>query len=949
MPNATIDLGKLYGLLRTLVVPDERPRVLPTLLRRRRPLPRPMICLVTEDLRTTSPLPNVNGWLGTGHGRTVPRGLADVKVIAEDTTGAGVYELDGEQAKLPYLRVLNKLANDISSYGTAMGPIRFPRYRVADWITRQHLPDTQADIAADELRRRLPRLLRGNSLVPPIGPVSGLLGGVVEKFAAALLSLWPVLRLWMFIGGVVPGFSSESRWFMHQRYMAPELSDNFLAFATRLTEPHRERENAEQVAKLLVHAFLADLRAAYRRRIWRPSSWRRTAYPIALIENLTEDSAGADLLRWVTEIRNETGLFDPLVIIARLDYKPFGKETYDLDALDIQPPRMPLDELGRDYGLPGSTDPLRRWQFEIENMRRNRWAYAWLLLFHIEGPPRQFTGIDPHLARPPAPPLAARKWFVLLAVLIPLSALLTAAVITVPALRNVPCAEWPWTKDIAVQEHAGECLGYSDNAKRVFSGDAALTAMQREVFEQNGLAKQKHAADERRELISLVYFAGLTYSDSTRYPRGVVEELAGLALEQRRLNSQQDSSLPLVRIIVANGGVAMKQSAWVVDHMLAKLLRDDPGVLGVIGLDRSTKVTLDAVTKLGRLGVPMVATTLSADQLPDASKLYLQEVPANRSQAQLIADYVQGARVPRDKPETGQRIYNRVRIYYPDDPNDIYVNSLVEDLRQELATRRIDADRVTWSDQTMLSNTQSPCQTDTFDRHTLLFFAGRNEDFGAFGRAVTKGCQSDNLPEILGGDTVTRLIADPNATNGLPANLTVRYVAKGARVILSGRTCMEGGANVGNEVQSVEFLGFCTQIKRLSVNPAVPDLEQTYKPLWPGDRTGLAYDAVGMFEAAVQRALLLRPNHHGEALDRIAVALALRQSFKGVTGDLTFSSSSQVVAGSAMGILVTAGIEQLGEQRCLLMFPRSSEASGRGADGCPAGTHSDTEDWAADH
>ncbi|WP_280306435.1 hypothetical protein, partial [Nocardia neocaledoniensis] len=48
------------------------------------------------------------------------------------------------------------------------------------------------------------------------------------------------------------------------------------------TGPGRVDENEEQVAKLLIHAFLEDLRDAYRRRIWRPSSWRRTAYPVAL-------------------------------------------------------------------------------------------------------------------------------------------------------------------------------------------------------------------------------------------------------------------------------------------------------------------------------------------------------------------------------------------------------------------------------------------------------------------------------------------------------------------------------------------------------------------------------------------------------------------------------------------------------------------------------------------
>ncbi|MFI9505221.1 ABC transporter substrate-binding protein [Nocardia sp. NPDC052566] len=951
MPQSQTDVGKLFELLRTLVVPDERPRVLPTLLRRLRPLPRPMTCLVVTDLAQPSPLPEVHAWLGTGRGRAAPRALINVATLDPDAIGIRTrpfadYLLGGEEAPEHCLPILEKLSTALSSDDTAMGPIRFPRYRTADWITRQHVMETQSDIAAAELRRRLPRLLRRASYGEHVGSMGGFLGDTVTKLLIAVLSLWPVLRLWLWVGGVVPGLSRETRWFMHQRYLAPELSDSFLGFATRLTDPHRERENSEQVAKLLVHAFLADLRDAYRRRIWKPSSWRRTAYPVALLDNVEADGPGANLLRWINEIRNETGVFDPLVVFARLNYPPYGEQQHELDTLVAHTERPPLHEPHGEPERPANPDPLLQWQYDITDMRRNRWAYAWLLLMRLPGDARLSARDRAYLAHPPAPPLAARRWFVALAVLVPVLALVATALVYIPPLRGESCSQWPWAHGIAVEKMGRECVGYSDNGDLVFSSDDGLIAMQREVFEQNKTAKRIKAENPRRQLISLVYFAGLTYMDNTRYPRGVVEELAGLAVRQRKHNSMQEQSEPLLRIIVANGGSNMQYASAVVTRQLSGLLRAEPGILGVIGLDRSTEKTKEAIGKLGVLGVPVVSTVLSVAEFAEASPMYLSATPSNNVQARLVADYIQGARFPENTAEAGQPRYNRVVVYYPTIPDDIYVNTLIRDVTREFGERQIPMSTFTWATQDILRNAPRPCRTSGFDRRTLLFFAGRSDDFGAFAKAVTDGCNTDDLPSILGGDTVTRLIADPNTINALPPSLTVRYVAKGARVILGGRRCVDGEAQVGSESDTVDFEKLCNGlhglVESLAADPAAKNL---YHPNWPGDRTGLAYDVAGVFEQAVAQAAILRPGDVGGTMDRTAVALTMRRDYPGVTGLLRFSGR-QVAEDTGIGILVSVGVKQVDQpQRCLLMSPRDEIRAGRGPDGCPAGAKSFTEDW----
>ncbi|MGH3698430.1 MAG: hypothetical protein ACRDQY_02960, partial [Pseudonocardiaceae bacterium] len=122
----------------------------------------------------------------------------------------------------------------------------------------------------------------------------------------------------MFFRAAVSGrnrvFGRRYWWFMRQQYLAPLQSVNFPGFAERLTEiaeGARQPEDIDQVDKLLVHAFLQDLRRAYARWSGRLEGWRRTAYPVVLIDNATEGSAGYRLMQLVNDVRNETGRSDP--------------------------------------------------------------------------------------------------------------------------------------------------------------------------------------------------------------------------------------------------------------------------------------------------------------------------------------------------------------------------------------------------------------------------------------------------------------------------------------------------------------------------------------------------------------------------------------------------------------------------------------------------------------
>jgi hypothetical protein len=113
--------------------------------------------------------------------------------------------------------------------------------------------------------------------------------------------------------GRIPVLSGRYRWFMRQPHLAPDLSRTFVRFAGRLAD--WEAENPEYVARLLVNAFLEDLRRDYRMQWWNVARSRRMTYPVLLLDD-DALAGGGDILLWlVNEIRNQTGLFDPLLIV----------------------------------------------------------------------------------------------------------------------------------------------------------------------------------------------------------------------------------------------------------------------------------------------------------------------------------------------------------------------------------------------------------------------------------------------------------------------------------------------------------------------------------------------------------------------------------------------------------------------------------------------------------
>jgi hypothetical protein len=796
-----------------------------------------------------------------GHRRRVPHAVVDVAA-----------QPSGLEDVPALLRQIHRQLS-LEAFGTER--LRFRHYTLADWLMRQTLPEAGVgtdstehpqsltpEVDSEERRVALARRLRDrHGLRRPDGEQS--IGGAEDvATTASQLALWlirraiPTVLFRVAVTGRVPLFGRHYRWFMRQQYLAPQQSVSFIGFAERLTAGWRDGEQPDQVEKLLVHAFLEDLRQAYRRPLWRPASWRRTAYPLLLLDNVTPDSAGHALVQLINDVRNETGRNDPLLVVA------------------VGP--TPPAEVPRWDQLSDTEESYEEWVAGLPERRRLRRAAAWFIVLLVADPSE---GTEPRGGllgfAAPNPPWWSRKL-----VIGGLGLALVAGGLTWASTRWGPdCYPQPFAGYVRVElvndkstEGKSQCIGYSDSAAHVFNpGQAKLANVQRKLFEQNrDAAGMWESSSRKRPYVTLVYLGALTGQDTGSGEVSYVserEELEGLAVAQKALLNFAASthSAPLLRVVVANGGYQMRHARTAAE-MIEKLVDDDPTVVGVIGLVESRDSTADALQILNRIGLPVIATTLSADDFYKNSKLYLQMSAANDVQAGMIARYV--AEVLKAE---------KVRVYYTTGDGssleeDLYVKTLKDGLERHLNSR-LKESSVKWD-----GVLRGDC-----DSGDPLVFAGRWSEFEGFLRAL-ENC-GDSL-HVIAGDSVNRYMANQGLRQKAPYNIKVTYVSKAALV-----TC----ENL-KKPDRRQFLNFVASVDLYDPVPC----SGSSSP--PGERVSLAYDAATMVTGAVESlAIRLRGADPAVSWDPHAItpvavhAEILRRTqigFTGVTGTIQFGETS---------------------------------------------------------
>ncbi|WP_233512511.1 hypothetical protein [Micromonospora deserti] len=750
-------------------------------------------------------------FLAQGQRRRVPHAVLDV---AAQPPGTDVSML------------LRELHRQLSLEAFGVARLRFRHYPLADWLMHQSL---SFGVDAEEGRSTLVRRLRdrrgARAAGEPVPPGGDAIAVVSQVLLWLVRRAVPGALFRVAVSGRVPLVGRHYRWFMRQQYLAPRQSVTFLGFAERLTAGWRDGEQPDQVNKLLLHAFLEDLRQAYRRRLWRPADWRRTAYPALLLDHVAPGGVGHVLIRLLNDVRNETGRNDPLLVVVAGDGPP-----------PELPEPHPLDEADEAYD---------EWAEALPEMRRLRRAAAWLVVLRPAaaetGPPPR-GGLRPFTA--PEPPWWSRRFLPAALCLVVLAAGTAWA-----ATRWGPgCHPSVGGGRVAVELVEGECIGYSDSAAQVFNNDPGqqrLRTIQERIFAQNRAAEEVwERSDRRRPYLTLVYLGTLTGNRTRADEESYVserEELEGMATAQYALlkESAGADGAALLRIVVANGGRQMRHAGRAV-AMLAELARDDPTVLGVVGLVDSRTSTARAMRELNRVGLPVLAPTLSADRLDANSRLYLQISAPNTDQARMVEAYArQVLKV------------DEAHVYWTTGEGsslteDLYVNTLVEGLRKRFGTRitRLEEWR---PGRRLIAECGYP---------GLLFYAGRWSEFDGFLRALRE-CGDNPPAHLVGDDSVNRYMANPGLRASAPGNIPVTYVSKAAL----GTCAALRAAQARRDEARASFLTWIQADDLLDPPRCRPE-----QPHQVGERVSLAYDAAMMMVRAVES--LAARLHHADPRQR---------------------------------------------------------------------------------
>jgi ABC-type branched-subunit amino acid transport system substrate-binding protein len=631
--------------------------------------------------------------------------------------------------------------------------LHFPLFSLVDWLM-----DQERDADDQDPDGTLRRNLKRHGLIQRINSVSRSIQDELPEGIRWKIPLWTlrVLALITFriaVTGRVRALSGRYWWFMHQPHLAPEMTNTFARFAGRLIDGEWQKEAPEQVARLLVNAFLEDLRREHRLRPWHLFRRRRMTYPVLLLDNITVRNGGYDLLILINRVRNQVGVFDPLLVVS-------ASRTVPPDAGAI-PDRPHYD--AKDAFL-----AFNAWQNQLLDDRRARRDTAWYLPLRIPGTPTPEQRADAEREWPPhsgyesssresRPPFFTSRWFRIAVA----AAVVAGAGVIAGTTYQARCNTW----DANLSWTGSECIGVSDGSTDLFQpSNETIRQVEQTVLAQNERAAAMHASAPQRPYITIVDLQAITSSNNTA--DGLTaerESLEGVAVAQQRQLDKSGSSDPIVRVLIANAGKNMLQGATVAQQLVA-LARRDSSLVGVVALDISSRPTHATITALANAGLPMVAAALSQDSLADNNPLYFQVDPQDRREAAMVAAFAL-QHLAQDPTLT-----KSVRVYYSDDVADTYSANLRQDVVHAFASQGFPTSAIAFTPSAALGPTshqrtgEAPIGNavaagrDTCGYHGFVFFAGRGvPDYGDF---LSGAEQCTNTAVFIGDDDVSRYVAN---------------------------------------------------------------------------------------------------------------------------------------------------------------------------------------------
>lgn len=720
--------------------------------RRRGPKWLPMLCLVRPE-RQSALLPALSSWLNEADPHRVPHAYVELTPDRREPTRE---PRDTKPPRGPWTRRdVEAIRDNLRNIANALADprngrtrhLRFPRFGHAHWLMKQELPDYEPSERRAQLRKELQK-----RSPDPLRFVDDAVSDANPP------SWWWYLRTALNIG-LPPWFalkaSGRVRWpgrvayhFMHQNYLAPDDPGTFLGFAERLTNGEWQKESPEQLAKLLVGAFLEDLRAEYRGPFWSAGR-RRTSYALVLLDNITRHNGGYALQKTINNVRNDTAAHDPLLLItASAKVPPHAAEPG-------------ADGLGEVvFEATEANDGYDAWRNELTVKRRDRQEMAFYLPISTSKEPdedqepptwRKLRARRPFLDSPP--------WWSRRALWVVLALALTGAAAWGYAQYSYShCGggvAWPGFNP-ALSWTGEECIGVTDGSHDFFTGSSSRPDSTSARFvRQNEDAISTYQEKPERGIVTISYVGAFTPGTNTRDAASQRETMAGIAQAQKHNNDHVESA-PVVRVLITNAGKDMMSGDAAASELTAltpesDLVGDDSSLVATVGFDHSSRETTRTIDLLNKSGIPTIAAPLSSDELADSARhpFYRSIAPTNAREAQVAAKFA--AERLKSAPDP------TVHIFHQEHPGE-YGEELTNNMKAEAAREGL-----AWQEHSFPPDPSKRKATgeEMCAARGLVYFAGRGDQFDAILDGIEDPTtQCSYPPVILAADDVSRLVAD---------------------------------------------------------------------------------------------------------------------------------------------------------------------------------------------
>ncbi|MFJ3309045.1 hypothetical protein ACIPSA_39585 [Streptomyces sp. NPDC086549] len=349
-----------------------------------------------------------------------------------------------------------------------------------------------------------------------------------------------------------------------------------------------------------------------------------------------------------------------------------------------------------------------------------------------------------------------------------LALLVTAGLVTglVFAVRTLAHDDRSCAPGVTRPEGSDECVGVATTAYDF--GHPQLRDTVRAIARENGRLKPGTYVTVA---VMLPYTATAAASLSD-----IQHELQGAYLAQYQANHFSNGEAPAIRLVMANPGATSTYWKEMVDQ-LARMTKGADRLRAVSGVGQSTDNNKKAVRELTRLGIPVVGSSITADDLAngqggkDPFPGLARVSPTNTDEARALASFA--------KVGAGKALL----VY--DNPGDPYTRTLRKSFAALIKgspyqpkpfTPPADRSQEGTTANTFRQITHLVC--DTSKETDTILFAGRHTQLRQFINELGgRGCQ-DRKFTLLTGDEGSYLTGEKDLDRGaLKHNLAVRYTA----------------------------------------------------------------------------------------------------------------------------------------------------------------------------